>query len=276
MDAIKELSGGLSNKIYLIGDNVLLRIFGENSNTLVDSDYEAYVMRELGKLGISPKILLEFNGGRLEEFIKNSRSLTTDDLSDDKILGSLIEKIKQLHQTSLHIDTEICLIDNIHYWTEEAKRINPNFQHLYDLESVIISMVNGMQTVGICLCHNDLQKNNILVNKDTKEIKLIDFEYAGYNFIEFELANFLFELTVDYHPDGFEIHDVDLSVIHERVCHQYMPDKPDLINNLRVFTIAAHYIWAIWAIIKSPSNGSFNYIEYCNARFNLLKKMLNK
>ena len=275
MDAVKELSGGMSNRIYLIGNNVLLRVFGESSDALIDLKTEAYIMRELGNLGISPKILLEFKGGRLEEFIGNSRSLTVYDLSDDTIMANLIGKIKQLHQLSLDLDERPVLVENVRRWTAEAKAVNPNFQQLYDLESVILSLITGVQTT-IRLCHNDLQKNNILVNRDTKDVKLIDFEYAGYNFVEFELANFLFELTVNYTSDSFKIHDIELSKIHERVCQLYMPDRPELANSLRVFTMAAHYLWATWAIIKSRSSGPFDYIGYAKARFNLLKSMLDK
>ena len=276
MDIVKELSGGISNKVYVVNGKALIRIFGNSSHLLVDTDKESYIMRELGRLEISPKILLEFNHGRLEEFIDNSRSLTRDDLKNDKIIINIINKITQLHKTSLDLNKTPAILENIQKWTSLAKKTRPDFEELYSYKERIITMIKSIPSIGICLCHNDLQKNNILVEKDTNDIRLIDFEYAGYNYVEFDIANFLCELSIDYDDNEFKINTDDLSFIHKYVCDLYMPNNDELVKNLRIFIIAAHYLWSVWAIIKSTSNDSFDYMKYCMFRFNLLKSLIDK
>ena len=39
------------------------------------------------------------------------------------------------------------------------------------------------------LCHNDVLAANVLYNDTTRQIQLIDFEYGGYNYIAFDIAN---------------------------------------------------------------------------------------
>ena len=272
MDLVKELAGGLSNKIYLINDAVLLRIFGQHSDALVNSKNERYVMRELGKRGIAPQILLEFDNGRLEQFIKNSRSLSLNDLVNQQILENLVIKIKEIHHTELELDKTPVLCKNIENWFVEAKKVLPDHD-VYEFKDTVIGLINGATTVGICLCHNDLQKNNILINKDDSTVKLIDFEYSGYNYIEFDIANFLCELSIDYLDSEFKINEEVDIIIQKRICTLYLQD-PDLFDNLKPFIIAAHFLWTLWAIVKSGTGGSFDYRQYANVRFNMLKRLI--
>lgn len=65
----------------------------------------------------------------------------------------------------------------INYWDNQEEK------ELY------VSLVKKYENEIKVFCHNDLTKNNILLNKD-KIIKIIDFEFARYNSIYWEFANF--------------------------------------------------------------------------------------
>ncbi|KAJ2808731.1 hypothetical protein H4R20_000676 [Coemansia guatemalensis] len=54
----------------------------------------------------------------------------------------------------------------------------------------------------VVFAHDDLQYGNILRLKDTGELVVVDFEYAGYNYRGFDIANHFCEWMADYyHPD---------------------------------------------------------------------------
>lgn len=53
----------------------------------------------------------------------------------------------------------------------------------------------------IKLCHNDLNNNNIL--RRGQKIHLIDYEYSKYNYVAYDLANFLSESCIDYNKKEF-------------------------------------------------------------------------
>ena len=48
----------------------------------------------------------------------------------------------------------------------------------------------------VCFSHNDLLVNNILVKQDS--VVFIDFEYCGYNYQTFDIANYFNESQYDY------------------------------------------------------------------------------
>lgn len=275
---IKELSGGTSNKIYLLNDNIILRLYGKNSDTLVDHKNEKYITNELSKLNISPKIVCDFDGGRLEEFIKNSRLPTTNDLLTNKeILINVIKKMRELHNVKLNLNENPILIKNICDWTYEAKNINSLYTEIYELKDYILDKLKNIKTLGIVLCHNDLQKNNILVNNNDLSVNLIDFEYCGYNFIEFEIANFLCELFMEYNEHTSKVDVFDLTNISELVCELYTNNYDEmriLLNNLKIFFVATNYLWIMWSIIKNNNDKSFNHDLFIKQRTDLLKMFI--
>ena len=54
----------------------------------------------------------------------------------------------------------------------------------------------------IVLCHNDAQENNILMGlSNNRKLMLIDYEYAGWNPMAMDLANYVNETMLDNsHP----------------------------------------------------------------------------
>ena len=51
---------------------------------------------------------------------------------------------------------------------------------------------------NLIFCHNDLNNTNILFNHEKKTLCLIDYEYADWNFLGFEFANFFNEISTNY------------------------------------------------------------------------------
>ena len=49
--------------------------------------------------------------------------------------------------------------------------------------------------------HNDLNSTNFLLNPETDNLHLIDFEYSGFNKRAFEFGNLFNELIVNYEVD---------------------------------------------------------------------------
>lgn len=49
------------------------------------------------------------------------------------------------------------------------------------------------------MCHNDLNPLNLFkLDYPNKRILFIDFEYAGTNYVSYDIANFMNETTIDY------------------------------------------------------------------------------
>ncbi|PFH36131.1 phosphotransferase enzyme family protein [Besnoitia besnoiti] len=79
---------------------VLIRIYGHTGEELFDASEERHVFKQLGQLGIAPKCLAEFPGGRIEEWIYG-RSLTPADLQNDEVQRKLAVLLGDFHQVIL-------------------------------------------------------------------------------------------------------------------------------------------------------------------------------
>ena len=88
---------------------VVVRVFGADTSTFFDREYEEYITRRLSKRGIGSRILTEFGSGRIECFL-DGRTLNCDDLSDPRISFLAARALATLH--SKHIPITAALIDN--------------------------------------------------------------------------------------------------------------------------------------------------------------------
>lgn len=70
---IKNLTDGLSNNLFAVRTSatgrVIVKIYGKNSDLIVDRQAELQFMIYLGKFHLSPTILLTFNNGFMYQYV---------------------------------------------------------------------------------------------------------------------------------------------------------------------------------------------------------------
>ncbi|KAL0363690.1 UNVERIFIED_CONTAM: putative choline kinase [Sesamum calycinum] len=140
------------------------------------------------------------------------------------------------------------------------------------------NLSTGHQLVGFC--HNDLQYGNIMIDEETRLITIIDYEYASYNHVAFDIANHFCEMAADYHTET--PHVLDYSKYpgleeRQRFLHIYLSgsgNQPSdlelgqLLEQVQKYTLASHLLWGLWGIISEHVNKiDFDYIEYARQRF---------
>eukprot|EP00158_Paraphelidium_tribonemae_P008319 Partr_v1_DN28550_c1_g1_i10_m73565 putative choline kinase len=85
--------------------------------------------------------------------------------------------------------------------SEQLEQIRElNFDHIEAHISLLRRQVEILES-PVVFTHNDLQYGNILQRVPSKDIMLIDFEYACYNYRGFDIANHFCEWAADYHTD---------------------------------------------------------------------------
>lgn len=171
-------------------------------------------------------------------------------------------------------------------WVGEAKSLcSPKETKKFGLDNLddeinILEkeLCEGYQEIGFC--HNDLQYGNIMMDEETRSITLIDYEYASYNPIAYDLANHFCEMAADYHSDT--PHFLDYSKYPEleerqRFIRVYLSSEGKKPSNAKVnqlmtavekYTLANHLFWGLWGLISSYVNKiDFDYKEYARQRF---------
>ncbi|XP_047958649.1 probable choline kinase 2 [Salvia hispanica] len=295
---VVPLKGAMTNEVYQIkwitnsspddplprSKKVLVRIYGHGVDVFFDRENEIRTFEFVSKQGQGPRLLGRFANGRVEEFI-HARTLSAADLRDPEISAIIASKMKEFHDLDMPGSKKIVLWDRLRKWVTEAKRVSspPEAKEfrLGDLEAEISALEKKLYTNDrIGFCHNDLQYGNIMMDEETRSITIIDYEYASYNPISFDIANHFCEMAADYHTETPHVLDYnkypDLQE-RDRFLRVYLAasgkqpsdsEVKQLNQEVEKYTLASHLVWGLWGLISAHVNDiDFDYVEYARQRF---------
>ncbi|XP_062175720.1 probable choline kinase 2 isoform X1 [Alnus glutinosa] len=289
-----SLKGAMTNQVFQIkwptetkdvSRKVLVRIYGQGVEVFFDRDDEIRTFEFISKHGQGPRLLGRFSNGRIEEFI-NARTLSASDLRDPKTSALIASKMKEFHDLEMPGPKNVRLWERLRKWLHAAKSLaSPEEAKAFCLDTIeedisILEKELSQAHQHIVFCHNDLQYGNIMIDEKTNSITIIDYEYASYNPVAFDIANHFCEMAADYHTET--PHILDFSKYpgleeRQRFVRIYLSSSGNEPSNVEVeqllqdvekYTLANHLFWGLWGIISEHVNEiDFDYIEYARQRF---------
>ncbi|KAI9298580.1 kinase-like protein [Neoconidiobolus thromboides FSU 785] len=316
VDHIKliHLSGAMTNCIYVVentnpliykGPNkVLLRIYGVGVETFIEREKEITWLSKLSICKVGPRLLGTFHNGRLEEYL-DSDTLTHYDIIDPNVSIHIAKRMSDLHNIALRYPppkgTVAEIWKNIYKWLPIAEKDYQRLQHLMDKECYQIdfedvkSKLNQLQEIiktmnsNLMFCHNDAQYGNILRLKSNGELVVVDFEYAGYSYPAFDIANHFCEWMANYHSDRpHYLNENDYPNKSEQLnfLKAYLESQRgsftteelhEFQKEVECFSLLSHLKWGFWGIIQAgTSTIDFNYMAYGTQRLNFLNRYFEK
>ncbi|KAH1248139.1 putative choline kinase 2 [Glycine max] len=272
------LKGAMTNEVFQIkwptttgelSRKVLVRMYGEGVDVFFNRDNEIQTFEFMSKNGQGPRLLGRFMNGRVEEFI-HARTLSASDLRDPSISALIATKMKEFHDLDMPGEKKVHLWDRLRNWFSEAKRLSSpkEFEAFYldtiDKEISILEKELSGPHQRIGFCHNDLQYGNIMLDEETNSVTIIDYEYASYNPVAFDIANHFCEMAANYHTE--EPHILDYNKYPgEQLSNS---EVEQLLQEIEKYTLANHLFWGVWGIISAQVNTiDFDYKEYAKQRF---------
>ncbi|KAK1353216.1 hypothetical protein POM88_052351 [Heracleum sosnowskyi] len=132
----------------------------------------------------------------------------------------------------------------------------------------------------LCSQLGQIEYGNIMIDEKTRSVTVIDYEYASFNPVAYDLANHFCEMAANYHSE--KPHILDYSTYpgleeRERFVRSYLGSDGNqlddsevqrLVNDIEKYTLANHLFWDLWGIISAHVNHiDFDYIEYARQRF---------
>jgi len=319
---LDSVQGGLTNqliKFYLSHEklaltkkdeklitSVLIRIYGENTENLIDREKEIKLYRYLSEKKLAPKLYSEFAIGRIEEFIE-ATTLTAQDIRNPEIFTKVARRLASLHNLEIdHISNNPCLFPNLKSWYTLSKQVHfPNDSRkealllsleLEDLQQDIDTLqyvIESEEAFPVLFCHHDVQPGNLLFNFKTNHLNIIDYEYADYNYRGVEFGNFFCEWTlINDHPEFphfihkpslypsieiqkqfFREYLQEFSKLESTSSKQMKNKKTEdeelefLIQEAKLFSAVSNLIWGLWAVNQAQhSTVTFGYLEYAASR----------
>ena len=261
--SIKELSGGLTNRNFLIHTpeaKYVARVSSNSSSLLsIDRGSEYINSTIAGTGGIGAEVLdyLPGEGLLLISYIQGKTFAAVD-------VGQNLERIA----TSLRGLHSLSAFDHeFNMFTTQKNYLNIVEDRGFRLPAGYLNFreqVNEIHSAfqvlfeGLVPCNNDLLPGNFI--DDGEKIWLIDYEYAGNNDACFEIGNVWAEAFLP------------LSALEALVSAYYGQYRPEKVARAWLWALMAKYGWTLWASIQSEvSDLGFDFWEWGMTKYDLAR-----
>lgn len=229
----------------------MIRFYGSdltgegNNHKPMSEEVEAQIMRKLSISGLYPDILSVFPGGRIEKFV-SGRQVTIHEINELKLNLIIMRKLAAIHSMSdmpcgrepmFTFDTFRKYLTALEAAGHEPVIVDDTDRDAYEMirsfdfrsESQWLEQVFTKIDSRSVFCHNDLHKNNIMINKGDEgagnddnnnhlisrntdeELLIIDYEYASMNYRWSDLSIHLIELSLSSYD-----HEMDKLLIQPK------------------------------------------------------------
>lgn len=178
---IRRLPGFTNQNFHLKNDehDWVLRIPKPETNRYINRQHETHNANLANILAIAPDcIWRDKTGLSLSLTLLNSRTITKDNLHDEKVLNNLVATLARLHKSKSRFQGSVNLAELLPlYYQLVPAHLQCQIEASY---KIAVSKLQGLSSKPELFVpsHNDLVVENILIDVAEK-IWLIDWEYAS-------------------------------------------------------------------------------------------------
>ena len=261
--SIKELSGGLTNRNFLIQtpvDKYVARVSSNSSSLLsIDRGSEFINSTIAGNGGVGAKVLdyLPGEGLLLISYI-SGKTFGAEDVGAN--LPRIATSLQNLHALEV-FDHEFNMFNTqknyLKIVQEQGFRVPDGY---LDFEPMVAQIKKAFEVLfeGLVPCNNDLLPGNFI--DDGQKIWLIDYEYSGNNDACFEIGNVWAEAFLP------------IEALETLVSAYYGGYRPDKVARAWLWALMAKYGWTLWASIQnSVSDIEFDFWEWGMSKYDLAR-----
>lgn len=289
--SVSRIIGGQSNHMFHVTSSssatpYLLRIHRQPPSQVFMDTVNFAIFSERG---LGPKLYGFFEGGRMEEYLP-SRTMNYDDVLTPEISKKVGALFPLYHAVKVPVSRNRRCVQLMRDWLEGYKALGGGD---YEILPTTVAYSDHPKTVSVedlkqeidlfekwatelyedtlVFSHNDLASGNILELNSTKELVLIDWEFATYNWRGFDLSMHLAETAIDFRvpfPPGIKISE-DLTENQPNIgifCEAYLnadnklknhiptdreSELQSLIQECLFFCPFTHLFWALSAMKHS-------------------------
>eukprot|EP00116_Pleurobrachia_bachei_P006152 sb/3466414/ len=288
----KEFDGGITNKLIgykddmdgLMENMVLLRMYGNNTDLLIDRKKELRNHVNLAKMGFATPVYMTVNNGYFYGYVDGD-VLTTDSVRDPKIAPIIATTIARMHCKTETQHSDPVYYPKLNEWlrnvpdyftaekfTALLKVVKSKSVLSKELQQINRKLQSADLEVGFC--HNDLLLGNVIYNVHKNSISFIDYEYGDPNYLAYDIGNHFAEYAgvdnVDFnlYPDeGYQRWWLRFYLEEKHKCKGLGAvtdeDVEKLFREVNFFSCCAHLLWGIWAIVQAiNSEIDFDFAGY--------------
>jgi ethanolamine kinase len=274
---------------------VSVRIFGKNSEAIIERKIELESFSTLHAVGLGPALYGTFENGLVVGYVPG-KPLTEAEMADDKVAAQIAAELAAWHSTVRVEEHGLVPRHGDRYcfgqmdeWRRTAGKLLPTlwkekpearraFEAAFgtsfaefDREAASLEATVLALRSPIVFSHNDLLGGNILHSEREGRVRFIDFEYASLNFRGFDIGDHFQEWTgLDLVASQYPSTAQQAAFIDA-----YLAAMPEGSGTREVvFREAAHFslvtelFWISWAWVQAcVSTIDFDYMAYAGKRW---------
>jgi thiamine kinase-like enzyme len=229
----------------------------------------------------------------VERFVPGN-VIEDDYLFDLSFFHNILELTEAPPKLEVAILRDNIVLKYIQYLKQYAERNAVDMSLSRDLEPRAQQYITQLEemvekgAIKLTFNHLDIQKFNILHDVDTGSINLIDWEYAGYTWEHFDVANMLallynayLEKQVKDIPDQQDAHNH----LDELVSDEQFPFAAFVSQAMERYSLTKEYLqgmmyivcylWGMWAYAKRDILKDESYVIYAKRMHFVAGKMLS-
>ena len=243
---IQILKKGMTNRSFLFecqNQRYIMRIPGEGTDKLIDRKKEASVYRALDGRQICDDVIYinEKNGYKITKFMENSRVC---DVNSQKDLRACMKVLRAFHNQNIQVKHTFDLYGQLEYYEKLWNGKKSIYQDYEVTKKHILSLRNFVESHAKrkTLTHIDAVPDNFMIQKlenGKQDIRLIDWEYAGMQDPDLDIA--MFSIYSLYERDQI---DNLISIYYE--------NNVDLVTKYKIYAYVAiaGLLWSNWCEYK--------------------------
>jgi ethanolamine kinase len=296
---MSAMTGGITNALLRLSapghNDVLVRIYGPETDRVIDRERENRLFARLSANGFAPPYLSRFENGRVEGFLEGFRPLKPDEMGAVQWRLGIAQQLATMHAMAPE-STAPTTFETLQGWMQTARQVR--FSGADDARHAALDLdrhadwLNRLQAAwqhrmagpytsdgaraaaATVLAHNDLLSGNVLVDDQTGAVRFIDYEYSDTGIAAFDVANHFCEYA------GFDS-DFARSFPTQAVRHDFIngylgptrtptptpTDIADFDALVRFFVLVNHLWWGSWAVVQARySPIDFDFMDYARLR----------
>eukprot|EP01116_Phalansterium_solitarium_P001893 TRINITY_DN11727_c0_g1_i1.p1 TRINITY_DN11727_c0_g1~~TRINITY_DN11727_c0_g1_i1.p1 ORF type:complete len:379 (-),score=109.03 TRINITY_DN11727_c0_g1_i1:190-1326(-) len=294
---IEPVAGGTTNFLFRCTNphssqlkHMLVRVFGDGTEALVDREIELQRFEVLRDGGLGPPLYGSFRNGYVYGFAEG-RPLTAAELKDERFVDRIASQLAHWHQIDFPSARTPGLYQKIDKWLSLVPAGYHDPLEQAQFEKLDIAAIRAQwpqfraeleaMNSPIVYCHNDVNSANLIYDGAADSLQFIDYEYACYNPRAFDLANHFCEHA------GLEQDEASFpSIEYQRrflkcylTAYTGAPVTTEQVDALHrevhKFVQASHFFWAVWALLQADFSNldSLDFMKYAVTRFILWAKL---
>ena len=255
-----ERMGGLTNRVYRIGD-VVLRLPGRGTEAYIDRANEAAAARAAALAGVSPEVIHAdpASGLMLTRFLPGTVTMSPAAFrSRPGSPARAARAFARLHASGARFPARFELFamidDYLRLLSGKDVALPPGYHDVL-AEAGAVRAALAARPLPLAPCHCDPLCENFLDTGD--RMWIVDWEYSGMNEPMWDLG----DLSVEA---GFDA-DQDAEMMQAYFGH---PPKPQDIGRMVIYKAMCDLLWTLWGLIQlADGNPADDFRAYADTRF---------